>query len=64
MSNTIAGIGFTLFSFATAGKTFSYITRQFIIPPPLRSPEFMNKTAAESVGIHRPQRQSLFSLTY
>jgi hypothetical protein len=44
-----------------AGKTFSYIARHFIIPPPLRNPEFMNKTAIESVGIHRPQIQSLFS---
>jgi hypothetical protein len=50
--------------FATAGKSFSYFARHFIIPPPLRSPEFMNKTATESVGIHRPQRQSLFLLTY
>jgi hypothetical protein len=60
MSNTITGIGFTLSSFAMAGKTFSYFARHFIIPPPLHSPEFMNKTAAESVDIYRPQRQSLF----
>src|SRR5262245_52956761 len=61
LSDTITGISLTLFSFAMAGKAFLYFARQFIIPPPLRSPESMNKTAAESVGIHRPQRQSLFS---